>query len=165
MRPVLVFAVVLFGFSTSAPAQRSLGYWFAAPGGITTNGHTTSAIHLGGGGEIAVWKGTAVGIESGAIGPFDKYVDNVQGIASLDGVYHFFHSQSARFDPFAETGYSLLFRKGTANLWNFGGGLNYWASPSLALRVEFRDHMQGGTFNDIHYWGFRFGLSFTQLSP
>lgn len=165
MKPVLAFALILFGFTASASAQRSLGYWFAAPGGITTNGHTTGAIHLGGGGEIAVWKGASIGIEGGAIGPFDHYVDNVQGIASLDGVYHFFHSQKARFDPFAETGYSLLFRKGTANLWNYGGGLNYWATRHMAVRVEVRDHVQGSPFHDVHYWGIRFGVSFTQLQP
>jgi len=162
MRSFLVVGIVLFGFTASASAQRSLGYWFAAPGGITTNGRTTGAIQLGAGGEIAVWKGASIGIEGGAIGPFDKYVDNVQGIASLDGVYHFLHSKPERFDPFAETGYSLLFRKGTANLWNYGGGLNYWASPHMAFRAEVRDQVQGGP---VHYWAIRFGISFTRLSP
>lgn len=62
-------------------------------------------------------------------------------------------------DPFVTAGYTLFFRSGHANLWNFGGGLNYWFASRLGLKVELRDHIwpeNGAT----HYWGVRIGLNF-----
>ena len=41
--------------------------------------------------------------------------------------------------PFVTVGYSLAFRTSTANLWNFGGGLNYWLRDRIALMAEVRD--------------------------
>lgn len=158
---LVLFSLVM---CAGASGQRSLGYWFAAPGGVTAAGHSTFTIHLGGGGEFALRKGFTAGIEGGAVGPTTEYTRNVMGVGSLNGYYHFRHSRTAQLDPFVTGGYSLFFRHGTANLGNFGGGLNYWFLPTVALRTEFRDHVTGGPLR-IHYWGLRLGLSFSAFEP
>ncbi len=48
---------------------------------------------------------------------------------------------------------------GTLNLFNLGGGVNYWFPPKLALRLELRDHIDP-LDGPVHYWGVRFGLAF-----
>jgi hypothetical protein len=42
-----------------------------------------------------------------------------------------------------------MFRDGHRNLFYFGGGVNYWAAPSLGLRLEFRDHVSN---DPAHFW-------------
>jgi hypothetical protein len=162
-----IFAAIIL-FTAICPglmlAQRSQGYWFIAPGGATANGNTRFTIHMGGGGEVGIWKGIAAGVEVGALGPREHFTDNVLGVASLNGYYHFRPSKTARFDPFATAGYSLFFRSGTANLANVGAGVNYWFQDHLAFRLEFRDHIDRGPLT-THYWGVRMGLSFTNLWP
>jgi len=151
----------LAGMAVPAAAQRSHGYWFVAPGGATNGGHTRFALHMGGGGEVALGRGVALGLEAGAWGLPNDFVDSVIGIASLNGTYHFLPSRDDKWDPFATAGYSLAFRSGTRNMVNYGGGFNYWFQPSVAVRVEFRDHYS----DRLHLWGFRFGLSFRDLMP
>ena len=62
-------------------------------------------------------------------------------------------------DPFVDGGYTLFFHSGSANLFHFGGGANFWATRHLGARVELRDQVASydGT---IHYWGFRLGVAF-----
>ena len=163
MRLLAWLALLAAAFAATASAQRSLGYWYIAPGGVTAAGHTGLLIDMGGGGELALGKGIAAGVELGAIGPKHSYTSNVMGQGSLNGYYHFRHSKDARLDPFVTGGYSLFFRRGTANLGNFGGGLNAWFTNTLAFRFEFRDHVLPGV--PTHYWGIRMGMSFTSLEP
>jgi hypothetical protein len=141
--------------------QRTQGYWFVAPGGAT-NGRTQTTMHLGGGAEINVWRNIALGLEGGALGLTEEWTHNVRAVASLNGTYSF-RPDGVRLDPFATAGYSIAFGRGTDHMPNYGGGLNYWFSQELALRFEFRDHVLKRPVNNIHLWGFRFGLSFTQL--
>jgi hypothetical protein len=164
MRLLASLTLLVLGSAATLSAQRSLGYWFIAPGGATAAGQTGFLIHMGGGGEFAIGKGVAVGVELGAIGPKRHYTDNVMGLASANGYYHFRHSRDIRLDPFLGGGYSLTFRHGTANLGNLGGGLNYWFTSTLGFRCEFRDHVLPGT-PTTHFWGLRMGLSFTSMEP
>ncbi len=158
-------AVTLLLACTAATAQKhqSHGYWYVAPGGASAHGITETTVHFGGGGEYAFPKGAGAGLEVGAVGATSAFRDTVIGIASANGYYHLFPGRWGRLDPFGTVGYSLLFRSGTANAVNYGGGINYWFRPGLAARVEFRDHYapDPGT----HWWGFRFGLSFSELWP
>src|SRR5262245_1083422 len=139
-RSGLLLCLLLLSGSV-AVGQRSNGYWYVAPGGSTSGGQTHFMIQLGGGGEFALGRGIGFGIEGAAVGPTDNYTDGVFGIASANGYYHFYPSKSARIDPFATAGYSLAFRKGTASVINYGGGLNYWLWENVALRFEFRDQV------------------------
>ncbi len=63
--------------------------------------------------------------------------------------------------PFVTSGYTPMFRSGTTNGFNFGGGVNYWFREWTRLRLEFRDHVSinlGDTTG--HFYEFRVGLSF-----
>jgi hypothetical protein len=164
MRPILTAALWVACLPGLALAQRSLGYWFVAPGGLTSSGTTAFDIHMGGGGELAIGKGFSAGIEAGAVGLRHDYTHSVQGVVSANGYYHFRPARDVRWDPFVTGGYSLFFRRGASNLGNFGGGVNYWFLRHVAFRLEFRDHVAGGG-STVHYWGARFGLSFTETSP
>jgi hypothetical protein len=150
--------LLLFAVCAAAMAQGTSGYVFAAPGGLTVVGHTLSTLQLGGGVDAVFWKGLGVGAELSAIGPTSD-LSSVVGMFSPNGTYHFVHEKDRKVDPFVTAGYTLLFRSGTANLVNFGAGLNYWFRDHAGLRVEFRDHVytRGAT---LHYWGVRLGLSF-----
>lgn len=155
MRTLFLMAAL----ALAAAAQHSNGYVFVAPGGATCCGHTASTLHFGFGGEGILGKGVGIGAELGGLGPTQNFTNNVLGVFSPNGYYHFIHGGTLKADPFVTGGYTLLFRNGHLNLFNFGGGMNYWFHRRLGARLEFRDHVytQGAT---LHYWGFRFGLSF-----
>jgi hypothetical protein len=161
MKPFRAAACLLPLLSVAAFAQRSNGYWFAAPGGATGGCCTVFTVHLGAGAEIALPKFAGIGIEAGALGNPSNYTDSVFGIGSVNGYFHPRPGKSVTLDPFVTGGYSLLFRRGTANAGNYGGGLNWWFQPSMAVRVELRDHVIEG----VHFWGVRMGMTFTELFP
>ena len=104
-------------------------------------------------------KGIGVGAEVGAVGTRQYFGDSVVGVFSPNGYYHFVHGKDIKIDPFVTGGYTLIFRSGHANLFNFGGGMNYWFRRRLGGRLEVRDqvHTEGAS---VHYWGIRFGLAF-----
>jgi len=88
---------------------------------------------------------------------------NVRALLSLNGYYHFTVADpQAAWDPFVTAGYSSaadIF--GSANLFNFGVGANYWFARHFGFRAEFRDHVgdfYGGPA--AHYWGVRVALTF-----
>lgn len=73
--------------------------------------------------------------------------------------YHFVHGKDIKLDPFVTGGYTLMFRNGHVNLFNFGGGLNCWFSHRLGVRLELRDQVHRDGVS-VHYWGGRIGLAF-----
>jgi hypothetical protein len=140
-----------FGQSTNA-------YFFVAPGGVTGSAKTEGALQLGAGGEIALPKSFGAGVEAGAISPFRSWGDATLGTFAVNGYYHFVH-RDRRIHPFVTAGYTVFFRDGHVNLFNFGGGANLWATRHLGARIELRD--QVATYNGtLHYWGVRLGLAF-----
>ncbi len=149
--------VLLVAFSAAAWGQHSHGYFFFAPGALTVRGHSGSTIHLGGGGEAILGKGIGVSAELGALGPSRAFSQAI-GAMSVNGAYHFVHERTARVDPFVTGGYSLFFREESANLFNFGGGANYWVGRRWGLKFEFRDHVQREPYFTGHYWGVRMGV-------
>jgi len=145
----------------AAGAQSSNGYVFFAPGGVSCCGYTAMTLHLGVGGEAVLGKGVGIGAEIGALGTREDFVEAVSGTFSANGYYHFAHRKDVKVDPFVTGGYTLLFRSGHINLFNFGGGLNYWAGRRFGIRLEARDHVYAPEFGSaLHYWGVRFGLAF-----
>jgi hypothetical protein len=156
-------ACALACFCPAAMPQRTHLYWLGEAGGATAGGQTSFRAGLSGGAEIAIAKGFSAGPEIGFITPRTNFHDNVAGLASVNGFYHIRHGKPV-LDPFVSSGWSVLFRNGSANFFNYGGGLNCWLTPSVALRAEFRDRIHGDGTN-FHLWGFRLGVSFTRLSP
>ncbi len=151
-------ALLLITLSAAALGQSSAGYAFFAPGKLNTGGGGT--MHFGAGVDAIVGKGIGVGAEIGAISPWDCFSDCVTGMFSPNVSYHFLRGADRRADPFVTAGYTLMFRNGTANLFNFGGGTNYWFARRFGLRAEFRDHVYFNGNSNAHFWGVRFGLAF-----
>ena len=101
----------------------------------------------------AVWVGAGAEVElsdhhPGLAGGF--------GVASPNGYFHIPVNRMSNLDPYATAGYSLFFKYGTANAFNYGGGLNWWIGERVGLKFEIRD--QYG--DSVHYWGIRFGVTF-----
>lgn len=140
-----------------AGAQNTRGYVFAAPGQLSAGGSQRN-YRVGGGVEQLLDHGIGAGAELGAVIPGRDVAHNSVGIFSANGYYHF--QRDRKLDPFATAGYSLLFRNFTANMFNYGGGLNYWFQDNLGLRLEFRDHVRSGVTPAAHYWGIGIGLTF-----
>ncbi len=159
MRRGFYILLILSAADATALAQRSHGYIYIAPGGVSGAGGSGMTLHLGGGGEFLLAKRVGVGVELGALGPRRSYVDSVVGVGSVNGSYHF-KTSSEKIDPFVTAGYSLGFRTGTINFFNFGGGINYWFLSRLGLKLEIRDHVASPNGGAVHFWGVRFGLAF-----
>jgi hypothetical protein len=110
-----------------------------------------STIHIGGGAEGAIYKGVGAGAEVGYLGPTHGYGGGF-GIFSANGLYDFPQvKRSAKLHPLATGGYSLGFRSGTINGYNFGFGVNYWIGERNGLRLEYRENV----FRHEHFRGFR----------
>ena len=159
---IIVFLMTPALVQAQSPGGHSgQGYVFVAPGGSSGSGFTNATLHAGAGGEALVYKGVGLGAEVGAIWPVESIGDAL-GLFSANGSYNFFGSDSDRKAvPFVTGGYTLLFREGTANLWNAGGGVNYWFRDNLGLRLEVRDHIWPRRFGSTtHLWQVRVALAF-----
>jgi len=125
-------------------APRATANAFFGVGGAFAEGERAGVLHFGGGGEGRIYKGLSAGAELGYLHPTKSFKDGF-GLLSTNGSYHFWTSStSQRVVPFLTAGYSLAFRDGTANLANFGGGVDYWFHDHAALRLEIRDHIWPG---------------------
>ena len=164
MHRLVLTAISLIVFSTLVPAQetarpQALGYVYAAPGFATSGGEATRTLQFGGGGEARIYKGLGAGADVGYLFHPSSLKEGF-GLFSANGSYHFetIGSQQ-KVVPFVTSGYSLAFRSGTANLYNFGGGIDYWFSNKAGLRLEARDHVWPGNGDPTgHFVSFRIGL-------
>ncbi len=159
-------AVVLLALATPAWAQSVTGLGFATlgPGSVSGGGGTT--LHLSGGGEL-LYKGAGMLTEIGFLGPTSELSEGL-GVFSLNGVYHIrMRGEPApAVSPFVTGGYSLFFREGHQNLWNFGGGIDWWFGRRVGLRLEMRDHVWHESYSSpyysyshtSHFWNFRTGI-------
>jgi Outer membrane protein beta-barrel domain len=154
----LLFTVVTGAASAQTPSgKRVRGYGFVAPGGTAGDG-SAFTVHYGGGVEGLVFRGLGVGAELGNVTAVGK--DSNLGIFSTNGSYHFGRRGSSRgVSPFVTGGYSLRFGddEETVSGINLGGGVQYWATERLGMRLEFRDHhFFRGVLN---FYGVRLGLA------
>lgn len=148
------------GFGQEVAEPQLLGYTFLAPGAtFYSGGPVARTFHAGVGGEGVFYKGLGVGAEIGAVGvnPGGGF-----GLVSTNVSYRFGNGTfSPTVVPFVTGGYSLRLNKGdgwspSQHLVNFGGGVDYWFNPDLALRLEVRDHVYPE--DRTHFLGFRVGL-------
>jgi len=148
----LMLVMYRTGFAQETKEDTTQGYVFFAPG-VETPGRNGIA-HMGGGGEL-LFNALGVGAEIGYQTPIRSFGNGI-GVFSPNVAYHF---MGGKLSPFVTGGYSLFFRSGHANGYNFGGGVNYWMLDRTALRLEVRDNVLPG-YRDVHFLGFRVGLSF-----
>lgn len=154
MRRVFLYTL-LAAMPLLAQAPRSQGYVFQGFG----SGWLDDAFgHTGGGGEALFYKGFGIGGDIGAIYGLGRR-STVIGNLNVNGVYHFtVPRRYTRWDPFLTAGYSLYFRNGSVNGFNFGGGTVYWFRSSLGLRLDAR--YARAVDNGPRFPEFRFGLAF-----
>jgi hypothetical protein len=131
------------------------GYAFAGFGALNSD---SSLLHFGGGAEANLFKGIGFGVEVGYLSPLQNLGNGI-GILSIDGQYTFGTGHAGKLRPFLTGGYTLAFRSGHANAVNFGGGVHYWFSRRVGLRMEFRDHVSPSLW-DAHLWQGRIGFDF-----
>ncbi|MGE5569165.1 MAG: hypothetical protein ACM3S5_09035 [Rhodospirillales bacterium] len=151
-------ALLLVTLSAAALGQGLTGYGFFAPGRVTPG--STGTMNFGVGADGVIGKGIGAGAELGVLSPWDCFSECVVGMFSPNVTYHFLRENQRRVDPYVTAGYTLMFREGHANLFNFGGGMNYWFARRIGFRAEFRDHVHFDSNARDHFWGFRFGLAF-----
>ena len=168
---VLAIAAWLIGVPAAALAQSGggapvkpvsgLGYGFFGIGAASWEGSTEGTWHAGGGGEAVFRDAFAVGAEMGYLGWLEEGGDGL-GILSVNGAYHFGGGANAgRWRPFVTGGYTLGFDGDvTENLFNVGGGVDFWMKPKVGLRLEFRDHIWSEDGDAVHFWGVRVGITF-----
>ncbi len=131
---------------------------YFAPGATSPGG--TGTLHIGGGGEGLVAKGLGLGGDLGYGAPWRSFGDGI-GTLSPNVSYHFLsRNREAKAEPFVTGGYTLFFRSGTANGFNFGGGVNWWFKEGVGLRFEVRDNVMVANGDTGHFIGFRIGLAF-----
>ena len=167
---VLAVAAWLVAVPAAAPAQSGggapakpisgLGYGFGGVGAAIGEGDSTGTWHLGGGGDAIFADAVGIGAEIGYLNSFEEDSEGV-GVFSVNGSYHFGGgSPSGKVRPFVTGGYTLGFRDGHANLFNVGGGVNFWLKPKVGLRVEFRDHIWVEDNDTLQFLGVRVGVTF-----
>ncbi len=170
----LAFGAALLVLAAAGPlsAQTVGGQGFAVvgPGTVSDGGGTT--LHMAGGGEALVKRlGLGALFEVGFLGPSD-YLSEGIGVLSINGVYHIRVSgpeRGAGVSPFVTGGYSLFFREGHLNMWNVGGGVDWWFRSKVGLRIELRDQLRHESFeyapsssysHTWHFWNVRTGVVF-----
>lgn len=156
MACVLLLLCVGLTNAQSTDSRKGWGYAFFGAGAAADDG-ATALFHVGGGGEGLIKDGFGAGAEVGYVAPVESS-SNGLGLFSANASYHFGgKDESKKFVPFVTGGYSLVFRSGASHGGNFGGGVHYWISDGVALRVEFRDHIFSSDFP--HLLSFRFGVT------
>lgn len=151
IRVGLALAAVL-GSAWAAPAQTVHGYGFGGPAGIVEEDGEVLA-HFGGGAEFLTPVGFGASVEVGRLGKNRTWINHV----SVDGTHHFLR-RDERVEPFVAAGYTRFFEGGEGvNTFNFGGGVNVWAAPRVALRIDVRDHVYAETAT--HVPSVRFGVT------
>lgn len=115
--------------------RRGQGYVFYGAGRAAGGG---SVQQLGGGGDFFIYKGLAAGVELGYLYPPSGFTYGV-GLFSANGSYHLYRGR--KLSPFVTAGYSLAFRGGHENLYNFGGGVTWWFGKHAGVRMEVRDYV------------------------
>src|ERR1041384_5610527 len=127
LQPYIYAIVIVSLFSivsgAEARAQETRETVFIAPGGLSVPGNTTRSYQVGGGIERLLERGFGASGDIAAVLPGTGSISNTSGLAAIDLNYHF---KGVHTEPFVAAGYSLLFRDFTANMFNFGGGINYW---------------------------------------
>jgi hypothetical protein len=157
---LLLMVPMLVSAQNTDPRYRVQGYVFIGQGTYSENPALYGVGHVGGGGDVLLFK--ALGVES-ELGVMGRPGDGV-GLFSIDPSYRLLPSSSkSKVVPFVEGGYTRAFGNRyftySENLLNFGGGIHYWPFKRVGLRLEFRDYVDHGYVVTRHYPALRIGLA------
>jgi len=156
-------AALIASLPAIAQAPSSYLYVFGGPVVVPKSSYTRwngDFIHVGGGGEGRLTDRFALGGEAGVFTPITNQYAATTGQVSGTPAIHFLsrHTKS-KVDPFVDGGVSLLFGRGGALAVHYGGGMNYWLTRRIGLRVEFRHHIWSEE-SPVNMIGLRLGLVF-----
>jgi len=160
MRAAAAGAAALWLVAATAHAQgNATGYVFGTTGQVKVEDFSATTFHAGGGGEYLIGGLFGVGAEIGYLAPTEAWGDGI-GVFSTNGSIHF--RRTGKVIPYVTAGYSMLFDTldDRINAFNVGGGVNYWFARRAGLRLELRDHIHSADEVTLHWWGFRFGITF-----
>ena len=150
-RHLPLVVLLLLVASTPARAQYAGGYAFTG-----ASGPSEPLVQIGGGLERVFANRVGLSVEGGVATNGDRY--SKLSHFTVNGLYHF-KTKDQRLDPFVVGGWGMLADWdcviGTIGV---GGGLNYWTSPRVGARVEFKDNI-GLTDNGFHMPGVRVGIT------
>ncbi len=154
---LIVTLLPLMAVAQSRDYSRGHGYFYVAPG-IATEWESSAMLHIGGGVEVFPSKYVGVGADAGYVADFADYMN--PSTFSMYAVGRFRPKTSDnKVEPFVAGGYTHFFHGSTPNGVNFGGGINYWFTNHVGLRLEVRDSAHGSRPLD-HFVGFRIGVTF-----
>lgn len=152
-----LFLLAATNLTAAAQSYNGHGYFYYsldAPSG----GNLAQMMSTGAGGEVFVYKGLAAGAELSYLFPRIEPGIGV-GLLNLNGAWHFVNrGHTRKFVPFVTAGYTLGFRGGTANLFNWGGGATYWFTHRAGLRTEVRVYEYVGAYYQHFDTSLRFGV-------
>jgi hypothetical protein len=155
--PTLFLITLLAASAASAQTTyngHGYGFFgFEKPSGGSMGDTMTS----GAGGDYFIWRGVGIGVDAAYAFPRREPSEGI-GLASVHGSYHYVNRYNPRrFVPFANSGYTLAFRSGTANFAHIGAGMIYWFTDRAGFRFEWRN-----TFNTEERFlnGIRLGITF-----
>lgn len=137
-------ALLILAVLTPCLAQQNYnGHGFGYFGVDLKPDRSVRLLTAGAGGEAFLWKGLAAGADVGYVFSPEQGGDSGFGLLSVNPAYHFTNrTRDQKLVPFVTAGYSLGFRSGTANFYNYGGGATWWMSERVGLRLEVRDYRQ-----------------------
>lgn len=172
MRTVVAATVLLICIPASLPAQngsrqyRGEGYLFFGLGDSRLYCYRCGAVvHVGGGGDLFLYKGLAAGAEVG-YAHWGSYTSTQAWVGAGSISYHFRPPAAhGKIEPFILAGGTGFFPTSEgrgAPAGHFGGGVNFWLRERTALRLEIRDTVsrEGNGYPGPHYISFRVGVTF-----
>ena len=143
--------LLLLGASAPVRAQYAGGYAFTG-----ASGPEGPLLQIGGGFERVFATRVGVSGELGVATKGDRYTKLTH--LTVNGLYHL-RTTNERVDPFVVGGWGIIADWDAAiGTIAVGGGLNYWTSPRVGLRLEFKDNI-GMVDNGFHMPGFRIGIT------
>lgn len=158
-RPIagcLTVLALALGAVRSTSAQTVQGH---ASGGLlqtVTSFDDISGAHAAAGADVLFNGSAGVTGEVGAL-----FLDGrPAGVTSVGGILQARPTRLRRALPFLSGGYSLLWSEGEyANSWFVGGGVTWWTSERLGVRLELRDHIVTDD-TTVHLMVVRAGIAF-----
>jgi len=146
-------ALVLLASPVPVAAQYIGAYAFTG-----VSGPNAPLVQAGGGIERAFANGVGLSVEGGVADNGDDL--QKLGHFTVNGLYHF-KTTNRRVDPFVVGGVGMLADWDMpAGAFAVGGGLNYWASLRVGVRLEFKDNIVSTPSRGLfHMPGFRVGIT------
>ena len=150
---VLVFAALIVVVSPAPAAAQYIGaYAFTGVAG------PHAPLWQGGGGiERVFTNGVGVSAEGGVATNGDRYQKLTQ--LTVNGLYHY-RMKDRHIDPFLLGGVGILADwDGGYGAFTIGGGVNYWTSLRIGVRLEVKDNISPTPSNGLfHMPGFQIGI-------